>query len=125
MIGPAGTVCGSAPASIRAVFCGTPESKGFYLFELNPGDLSSRARSTIADVAGVCPIDASETIEGFPAADGIIHPNVKPESRTDWPEAFFMVQEKTKISFTLEAPSDFPLLVRTQSLVTAVTSLLR
>ena len=100
------------------------ESVGFYLFELNPKDFAARSAQVISEVGKVCPIDRSSEIEDFAATDGIIHPNVNPESRTDWPEAFFMVQEKTNISYTLEGPSDFPLAVRVDALCAAVNCLL-
>lgn len=101
------------------------ESKGFYLYELNPHGLPAKSRAIVEAVAEVCPIDLASEIEDFAADQGVIHPDVKPESRQDWPEAFFMVQEKTRISYTLEAPSDFPLPTRVEALKTAVEALLR
>lgn len=99
------------------------EAHGFYLYELNPDARPSRAEAMIRRVAEVCPIDPSPVIEGRPAAGGIIRPEADPALRTDWPEAFWLVQHKTRHSYTLEAPSDFPLEARVAALVTAVRTL--
>ncbi|NDE98924.1 MAG: hypothetical protein EB034_11715 [Verrucomicrobia bacterium] len=75
-------------------------------------------------VASVCPIDLTEVIEGRPAHGGIIHPSHDPSSRPQWPEAFWLLQHKTRLSYTLEAPSDFPLPMRVDALVAAVRAAL-
>ena len=100
------------------------ESDGFYLYELNPDRLPSLAEAIIARVAQVCPIERSELIEGRPAQNGIIRPDLDPRTRPQWAEAFFLITHKTRHSYTLEAPSDFPLPVRVTALVTAVTTAL-
>jgi hypothetical protein len=100
------------------------EAAGFYLYELNPGGAPSAAEEVIRSVAEVCPIDRSETIEGRPAAGGIIRPPFLPDARPDWPEAFYLVTHKTRHSYTLEAPSDFPLPLRVDALCRAVAVLL-
>jgi hypothetical protein len=96
------------------------EAQGFYLYELNPRGLPSRAEAIIEAVAKVCPIDLSPEIEGRPARGGIIRPDTDPRSRPQWPESFWLLTHKTPHSYTLEAPSDFPLAVRVEALVTAV-----
>jgi murein peptide amidase A len=100
------------------------ESHGFYLYELNPDHLPSLAEAMIARVAALCPIDRSEIIEGRPAEGGIIRPDLDPSTRPQWPEAFFLITHKSRISYTLEAPSDFPLTVRVITLVSAVRTAL-
>lgn len=100
------------------------ESSGFYVYELNPQNRPSLAETIVARVAGVCPVDHSETIEGRPASNGIIRPSVDSRSRPDWPESFFLLTYKTPLSQTLEAPSDFPLSARVAALVTAVNAAL-
>jgi hypothetical protein len=100
------------------------EAHGFYLYELNPDRLPSLAEAIIGRVAQVCPIDGSQTIEGRPAHNGIIRPDLDPRTRPQWPEAFFLLTHKTRLSYTLEAPSDFPLPVRVAALVTAVITAL-
>ena len=101
------------------------ESHGFYLYELNPDQRPSLAEAIIASVARGCPIDLSPVIETRPASGGIVRPDVDPLSRPQWPEAFYLLQHKTRLSYTLEAPSDFPLATRTAALVTAVKTALQ
>ncbi|MBP7431886.1 MAG: hypothetical protein KBC05_20820 [Candidatus Hydrogenedentes bacterium] len=72
----------------------------------------------------VCPIDHSEVIEGRPASGGIIRPNLDPATRPQWPEAFWLLQNKTRRSYTLEAPSDIPLDTRVQALAAGVRAAL-
>ena len=100
------------------------ESDGFYVYELNPENLPSLADHVVAQVAKVCPLDLSEMIEGRPAKNGIIRPSVDPRSRPQWPEAFYLLTHKTRLSYTLEAPSDFPLPTRVAALVTGVRAAL-
>jgi murein peptide amidase A len=94
------------------------EAQGFYLYELNPDGQPSRARQIVEAVAGHCPIESAEMIDGWPALSGIIRPEFNPEQRKEWPEAVYLVGVKTRHSYTLEAPSDYPLDVRVNSLVT-------
>lgn len=100
------------------------EARGFYLYELNATNAASAAETIIKAVATCCPIDPSNEIDGRRAKDGIIRPEIEPTSRPEWPEAFYLFQHKTKLSYTLEAPSDFALSVRVQALVAAVRALL-
>jgi Succinylglutamate desuccinylase / Aspartoacylase family len=100
------------------------ESDGFYVYELNPENRPSLAHHVVSQVAEVCPIDLSEAIEGRPAQNGIIRPSVDPRSRPQWPEAFYLLTHKTRLSYTLEAPSDFPLPTRVAALLTAVRAAL-
>ena len=100
------------------------ESQGFYLYEQNPDARPSFAEKMIEAVEKVCPIDRSEVIEGRQASNGILRPNLDPYSRPDWPEAFYLITHKTRHSFTVEAPSDFPLAVRVNALVAAVNAAL-
>ena len=100
------------------------ESHGFYLYEQNPDDRPSFAEKMIAAAKVVCPIDLSENIEGRPAHDGIIRPNISPQERPDWPEALYLISHKSRQGYTLEAPSDFPLTTRVAALVAAVNAAL-
>ena len=100
------------------------ESRGFYLYELNPDGLPSLAEAMMARVGALCPVDQSEIIEGRPAKRGVIRPDLDPRSRPQWPEAFFLVTHKTRLSYTLEAPSDLPIPVRVAALVGAVRTAL-
>jgi hypothetical protein len=96
------------------------EARGFYLYELNPDNRPSHAGEIIRRVSEVCPIDHADLIEERPAKGGIIRPSADPRSRPQWPEAFWLLTHKTRHSYTLEAPSDFPLSVRVNALVAAV-----
>lgn len=100
------------------------ESDGFYVYELNPDNRPSLADHIVARVAEVCPLDLSEIIEGRPAQGGIIRPSVDPRSRPQWPEAFYLLTYKTRLSYTLEAPSDFPVPTRVAALVAAIRAAL-
>lgn len=100
------------------------ESNGFYLYELNPEDAPSLAGRMVEAAARVCPIDTAEVIEGRAARGGLIRPSLDPRSRPDWPEAFYLLTWKTRLSYTLEAPSDFALPVRVAALVAAVRAAL-
>jgi murein peptide amidase A len=100
------------------------EAHGFYLYELNPDHLPSLAETIIGRVEGVCPVDHSEMIEGRAAKNGVIRPGPEHMTRTQWPEAFFLMMHKTRRSYTLEAPSDFPILPRVAALSTAVEAAL-
>jgi murein peptide amidase A len=101
------------------------EAHGFYLYELNPDQKPSPAEAVIARVGEVCPIDPSELIEGRAAQNGIIRPSVDPLTRAEWPEAFYLLRHKTRLSHTLEAPSDFPLAARVAALVMGVNTALK
>jgi predicted deacylase len=102
------------------------ESHGFYLYELNPDRRPTLAEGIIASVAAVCPVDPSPVIEGRPAQNGIIRPSFNPMDRPQWPESVYLVsQNKTRLSYTFEAPSDFPLPVRVAALAAAVRAAFR
>jgi protein MpaA len=100
------------------------ESKGFYVYEVNPDQQPSLAAKIVEAVAKVCPIDCGPLIDTWPAENGVIRPNVNPPERPQWPEALHLIMNKTRLSNTLEAPSDFPLPIRVTALVTAVRTVL-
>ena len=100
------------------------EAHGFYLYEQNPDGKPSLAQKMIEAVQKVCPIDLSATIEGREACGGIIKPKILPHERPDWPEAFYLITQKARQGYTLEAPSDFPLATRVNALVAAVRAAL-
>ena len=96
------------------------ESNGFYVYEVNPASRPSLAEKIIEAVAKVCPIDPSPEIETWSANAGVIRPSLNPADRPKWPEALYLITHKTSLSYTLEAPSDFPLPTRVAALTTAV-----
>ena len=66
------------------------------------------------------PIDLAPVIEGREAHQGIIRANPDLVRRPDWPEAFYLIHHKTRLSYTLEGPSDFRLATRVAGLVAGV-----
>lgn len=100
------------------------EAPGFYVYELNPDHRPSLAPRMIEAARAVCPIDTSELIDGRAARGGIIRPEIDPALRPEWPEAFYLFQNQTRLGYTLEAPSDFPLAMRVTALVKAVEAAL-
>jgi hypothetical protein len=76
-------------------------------------------------VSKICPIDLSPEIEGRKAAGGIVCANPDLPKRPDWPEAFYLIHNKTRLTYTLESPSDFPLPIRVDALVTGVKTALQ
>lgn len=96
------------------------ESHGFYLYEQNPYSFPSLAKQIIEAVKVICPIDLSEVIEGRPATNGVIQPNINRAQMPDWPEAIYLILNKTSIGYTLEAPSNFPLTRRVDSMIAGV-----
>ncbi len=102
------------------------EANGFYLYELNPRQLPTLAPKIIQDVSKVCPIESASLVDGlWEAIGGIIRPNVHPDDRPQWAEAIYLVTHKSPQSYTLEAPSDYPLEARVRALMTAVYTVLR
>jgi hypothetical protein len=100
------------------------EAHGFYVYELNLEGKLPLAEKIVRKVAEVCPIDLSPVIEGREAHGGIIRPTADLASRPQWPEAFYLITNKTKVSCTLEAPSDFALPTRVAALVNGVEAVL-
>jgi hypothetical protein len=100
------------------------EAHGFYLYEQNSDGRPSLAEPIVSAVQKVCPIDPSEIIEDRPAKGGIIRPNLDPNTRPQWAEAFYLIMHKSRLGYTLEAPSDFPLPTRVNALVTGANAAL-
>ena len=100
------------------------ESHGFYVYEVNPGREASLGEKMVRAVSQVCPVDPSPVIEDRPARGGIIRPDVDLAKRPQWPEAFYLIMNRTRHSYTLEAPSDFPLRTRVAALLAAVRAVL-
>jgi hypothetical protein len=100
------------------------EALGFYFYELKMDGTITEPRRVLEAVESVCPIDHSPEIDGRKNDRGLIKPELDPAVRELWPEAFWLVMNKTQLSYTCEAPSDFQMQVRTEALVRAVRSLL-
>lgn len=100
------------------------EAKGFYFYELKMDGTPTEPRRVLEAVEAVCPIDHSAEIDGRKNDRGLIRPELDPAVRELWPEAFWLVMNRTRLSYTCEAPSDFPMDVRVNALVTAARVLL-
>ena len=98
------------------------ESKGFYLYELNPDAGPSLAGPMIAAASKVCPIDMSPEIEGREAKGGIIQPVANPFEREKWPEALYLQVHHTRLSYTIESPSALPIETRVKALGAVIRS---
>ncbi len=102
------------------------ESKGFYLYELNPNARPSLAEPMIAAVTPICPIDEATEIDGRKVdVRGIIRPVSDPLMRENWPEAIYLRAHHTTLSYTLETPSSFPLPQRIAAQRAAVETALK
>ena len=101
------------------------ESTGFYLYELNPGDLPSLADRMVAAASRVGPIDTAAIIDGREsAAPGIIRPISDPLLRENWPEAIYLRAHHAGLAYTLESPSALSVSQRIASLRAAIESTL-
>jgi hypothetical protein len=100
------------------------EAKGFYFYELKMDGKPTEPSRVLEAVKTVCPIDQSPQIDGRKNDRGLIRPELDSAVRKLWPEAFWLVMNKTQLSYTCEAPSDFPMKTRVEALVRAVRSLL-
>ncbi len=96
------------------------EASGFYVYEVNPDHHPSLAEAMVEAVRGICPIDLAAEIDGREASGGIIRPNIDPALRSEWPEALYLINHKTRLSYTVEAPSDFELSTRVAALAAGV-----
>lgn len=96
------------------------EANGFYVYESNPNNVPSLSEKIIAAVAKVCPIEHASLVDNWEASGGIIRPQVNLAERPQWPEALYLLANNSRVSYTLEAPSDFPIQVRVNAIVTAV-----
>jgi protein MpaA len=100
------------------------ESNGFYLYEVNPDQRRSLAGKIVEAAAKVCPIERAPLVDNWPAENGIIRPRLNPEERPQWPEALYLITNHTRLGYTLEAPSDFPMPARVAALVAGVRAVL-
>lgn len=86
------------------------ESKGFYLYELNPLNLPSLANVMISAAQTLGPIETATVIDGREAAEpGIIRPVSDPLLRDTWPEAIYLRHHHGPLDYTIETPSALPL----------------
>jgi murein peptide amidase A len=97
------------------------ESNGFYLYETNPDGRPSLAEPVVEAIRPFCPIESAAMIDGRESAKpGIIRPHLDPASRPEWAEALWLLVNRARLGYTLEAPSDWPLALRVRALVTGI-----
>jgi hypothetical protein len=101
------------------------EANGFYVYEVNPDQRPTLSEKIVSAVAEACPIEHAALVDNWTAEKGVIRPAIIPAERPQWPEALYLITHKTRLSNTLEAPSDYPLPVRVAALVTAVNAALQ
>ena len=86
------------------------ESRGFYLYELNPANRPSLAHAMIEAAKATSPIETSAVIDGRESAEaGIIRPISDPLLRETWPEAIYLRNFHSTLTYTTESASALPL----------------
>lgn len=86
------------------------ESKGFYLYELNPENRPTLAPVMIDAARIHCPIESATVIDGRETVEpGIIRPVSDPLLRETWPEAIYLRHFHSTLTYTTETPSTLPL----------------
>jgi hypothetical protein len=99
------------------------ESRGFYLYELNPENRPTLAPTMLLAARSHCPIEEATIIDGRESAEpGIIRPVSDPLLRETWPEAIYLRQHHGTLQYTLESPSALPHDVRVRTLASAVAA---
>lgn len=101
------------------------EARGFYLYELNPGNRPTLANIMLAAAREHCPIEVAAIIDGRESAEpGIIRPVSDPLLRETWPEAIYLRQHHGTLQYTIESPSALPLEVRVLTLASVLEAAL-
>ena len=86
------------------------ESSGFYLYEIQKSATASVAHSILAAAAAEIEPEPSPTIDDHTVREpGWIFHKPKADFPEDWPEAIYMAERGTKVSYTLETPSSLAL----------------
>jgi anti-anti-sigma factor len=122
------------------------ESTGFYAYHLGPLSVEPVIQFILERVEKVCPIDQSSTIDHLPAENGVLdqalHSLQMNEKLIDglaetvadtalikrhgsvWTEQTYLINHKTRVSYTFESASAMPMETRVKALTQAVTALL-
>lgn len=106
------------------------EGIGAYLYELNETLPPALGQKIIAAMGRSVPIDLRPEIEDVPASGGILsrkdlllkHGPI--EDRAEWPEALYLTQNHTSVSYTTETPLPFTITRRVLAQVNATEALL-
>jgi len=100
------------------------EASGFYLYEINFGEVESRADSILQAAAAWVPIEIAVSIDGHSASGGIIRPPANHDVPEGLPEALFFQRRFNLLNYTLETPSSLELTARVQAMQAALLSAL-
>lgn len=103
------------------------ESSGFYLYAISPDDDQKIPRAILDAVQSVGPLDLSSEIDGNPSHEGLIQriEEFDPDSREDWPEAFYLYSRFQHTHFTTESPSSAPIELRVEMQKTAILTAIK
>lgn len=86
------------------------ESTGFYLYEIQKSVCTSVAHSILAAASAEIPTEPCLLIDDHPVREkGWIFHEAKADYPGDWPEAIYMAERGTTVSYTLETPSSLEL----------------
>jgi len=86
------------------------ESRGFYLYELNPENRPTLAPAMIAAARTLGPVESAGIIDGRAADEpGIVRPVSDPLLRETWPETIYLRKHHGSLDYTLETASALPL----------------
>ncbi len=105
------------------------EGIGAYLYELNDELRPTLGAEIIAAMGRHVPIDQRPEIEEVRANGGLLQRSdlvakLGPiEERDEWPEAIYLTQYHTRVSYTTETPKPFPLPARVAAQIAAVATL--
>ena len=106
------------------------EAEGFYLYELRPENAPNLSPIILEAARAHCPIDLSETIDHFPAENGIIYTHKITDdiySIPYWPQGVYLAHAGlTSTHYTLESPSSIRLerriLAHKSALISAINT---
>lgn len=135
------------PFSVAASLHEDWESAGFYVYQFGPLAVEPVIQHILNTVAKVCPIDQSGEIDHLPAEGGALDLALHSlqineelidgaaeedtgstvfirKSGSTWTEQTYLVNRKTRVSYTFESASNMPLEVRVKALTQAVGALL-
>lgn len=96
------------------------DTKGYYIYELNPDDRPSVAEPALASVEPIVGIDPSPIIEGYPCRNGVLYPSLVLDIRPHWPESCYLLAHHSPLVYTFEAPSIMPFESQVDSHLAAV-----